>query len=136
MGKYSFGKTSSDQLAEIHPVLRELAYKAIELSTVDFGVPVGGGLRTAEQQRVSYDLGYSKCDGVKKKSKHQTGLAVDLVPYLNGKYTWDNIDAFKSIYAAVMEAWLGMKNKEFTLSWGGNWKGSWDKPHYELTKVK
>lgn len=135
MGKYTLGKVSKAQLEGVNPILKELAYKAIEISTQDFGILPGGGLRTAEEQKKSFDQGYSECDGVIKKSKHQDGSALDFVPYVDGKYTWYNKSAFEAIHLAVTEAWLDMHVAEYKLVWGGDWRGSWDKPHYELRKV-
>ncbi len=135
MGKFTFGKVSMAQLGTVNPLLKELALKAIEISTVDFGILPLGGKRNKTEQKKLFDQGFSKCDGTIKVSFHQTGNALDLVPYLDGKYTWDNKAAFQAIYLAVTEAWLDMHNKEYKLVWGGSWKGAWDKPHYELRKI-
>ena len=78
--------------------------------------------------------GTSKCDGWKKLSMHQAGLAVDIVPLDQaGKPTWDYVkyaDAFKQIGAAA---------KACGLEWGGDWQPidprtglGWDAPHCEF----
>jgi peptidoglycan L-alanyl-D-glutamate endopeptidase CwlK len=135
MSKFTFGKVSMAQLDTVHPLLKELALKAIEISTVDFGILPLGGKRSKTDQKKLFDQGYSKCDGTIKLSKHQDGTAIDCTPYIDGKYTWDDSQAFKDIYTAMLEAWLEMKNKEYTLQWGGLWSSFIDKPHYELHKI-
>ncbi len=134
MPEFTFGKVSMKQLDSVNPILKELALSAIEKSTVDFGILPLGGKRTKTEQKKLFDQGYSKCDGTIKVSKHQLGEAIDCVPYLDGKYTWDNKEAFQSIHVAMVEAWLDMHNKEYNLVWGGDWKDAWDRPHYELRK--
>ena len=131
---FVFGKTSLAKLEEINPILKELATKALAKSTVDFGIPSTGGKRTAEEQKALYDKGYSKADGTIKKTYHQSGNAVDLVPVIDGKMTWDSIQAFIEINEAVMAAWSEMNVSGWTLTWGGNWKTFIDRPHYEIKK--
>lgn len=132
---YKFGKGSTEQLNDINPILKELAIKALEKSEVDFGVPSTGGKRTAEQQKALFDKGFSQKDGYIKKSYHQSGNAVDLVPYIDGKLTWADKEAFAKINKAVMAAWAEMNITEWKLTWGGTWKTFVDLPHYEIKKV-
>lgn len=133
---FAFGKTSTAKLNEINPVLKDLAIKALSKSTVDFGIPSTGGKRTAEEQKVLFDKGFSQKDGTIKKSYHQSGNAVDLVPYIDGGFTWANKQAFNEIHKAVTEAWAEMGVKDWTLVWGGDWKTFVDLPHYQLDKKK
>lgn len=59
------------------------------------------------------------------QSKHLEGLAIDLVPVRNGKLWW-------SAPEAVWQE-MGRIGKECGLTWGGDWKGSKDSPHFEYT---
>lgn len=129
---FYFGDISKEELKRVNPVLKQLAEEAIKVSTVDFGIIKGGGLRTEEQQYQYYLEGKSKCDGKRNKSYHQSGNAVDLVPYINGGYTWSNLKAFTAIHTAVITAWSKITTGNFKLIWGGNWKRFIDQPHYEL----
>ncbi|MCT4602997.1 MAG: M15 family metallopeptidase [Marinifilum sp.] len=145
---YKFGKQSKVRLAKVHHLLQELAYATIKKSEYDFGIPNTGGLRTAEMQKELYDKGYSKLDGYKKKSYHQTGLALDMVPYIEGKYTWQNKTAFLHIARTAFEVWNQLENHQgLFLHWGGFWRAKdlndnnlldlddklgWDLPHFEL----
>jgi peptidoglycan LD-endopeptidase CwlK len=131
---YTLGKTSKEQLATVNPILQTLVNRSITGTTQDFGIIKGGGYRTTEQQYQYYLEGKSKVDGVKVVGTHQLRLAVDMIPYVEGKYTWEHLEPFKAINSTVMKEWAGMKNKEYNLSWGGNWKTFRDYPHYELRK--
>jgi peptidoglycan L-alanyl-D-glutamate endopeptidase CwlK len=148
---YKFGKRSKKYIKTVHPLLQELANKSIGLSRVDFGVLNTGGLRTAEMQNKIFNDGHSRCDGYKKKSYHQSGLAIDLVPYVNGKYTWSNKRAFIDIAVAVSRTWNELVQGDYYLHWGGFWnakdldndgvleitdKLGWDVAHWELRKYE
>ena len=135
MGKFQFGATSVNELSKINPILEDLAFRTIEKSQVDFGILKLGGMRTAEEQHKLFLEGRSKVDGLVKPTTHQTGMAVDFVPYIDGRYTWDNHEAFHKINEAVMASWNEMGITEYQLVWGGNWKTFLDMPHYELRKV-
>ena len=149
---FYFGGTSKKRISEVHKLLQELAYKTIETSTVDFGIAKYGGLRTAIEQKQLFDKKYSKCDGTIKKSYHQSGLAIDFVPYINGTYTWADKKAFLAIAQAVFSTWSVLPDKMgFFLHWGGFWGAKdlnfnelldldkelgWDLPHFELRTVE
>ena len=46
------------------------------------------------------------------KSKHQYGLAVDVVPIVNGEAQWDNLALWK----------IGVVGERLGLRWGGRWR--------------
>ena len=88
------------------------------------------GYRTAEYQRSLYAKGRTKPgsivtnrDGVKKRSNHQSSLAVDIAPVSGGKVVW----------GVGVEHWayLGHVARSHGLKWGGDWKKFVDKPHVE-----
>jgi len=125
---FRLGKNSIINLTGVDGRLVEIADLAITLSTVDFGIPSTGGLRTTEDQAKLYKDGVSKADGVNNKSYHQSGRAVDVFAYVDGKASWDKLHL--SICAAAMlqaAAQLG-----YPLKWGGLWKSWQDYPHFEL----
>lgn len=125
---FKLGKSSINNRAGVDPRLIEISDLAIRLSNIDFGIPSTGGLRTEADQAKLYTSGDSKCDGRTSKSYHQTGLALDVYAYVDGKASWDKLHL--TLIAAVMlqaAAELGYK-----LKWGGNWKSWQDLPHFEL----
>jgi peptidoglycan L-alanyl-D-glutamate endopeptidase CwlK len=131
---YTLGTTSKKELSKVNQLLQYLVEHTITGSTIDFGIVKLGGIRTAEEQHQLYLHKVSKCDGVKNKSYHQSGNAIDIIPYVQGKYTWNDKEAFKTINTSIQQVWVEMDNKQYNLCWGGNWKTFIDMPHYELRK--
>lgn len=57
-------------------------------------------------------------------SKHKTGRAVDIVPYINGKLTWSHDEKEQNIIEEVM--------KKYGFECGTNWEKNRDSCHYEV----
>lgn len=125
---YQLSQRSKRHLDGVHPELVDVVKMAIQLTKVDFGIPVTGGYRTAEQQNALYKADKSQRDGYDRKSKHQSGLAVDVFAYVDGKTSYDAGD-LAQVAAAMLEAGhrLGVE-----LRWGGLWKNFVDMPHFEM----
>lgn len=78
----------------------------------------------AEQKRL-FDLGRTKCDGVIKLSRHQTGQAMDIYFVIDGQIDFGyNTPESKSLSEKYHTLWQSM---------GGRKVIDWDQPHYELT---
>ena len=125
---FKLGKNSINNLAGVDGRLIAIADLAIELTNIDFGVPSTGGLRTEADQAKLFADGVSKADGVNNKSYHQSGKALDVYAYVDGKASWDKLHL--AIIASAMlqaSAQLGYK-----LKWGGLWKSWQDYPHFEI----
>ena len=125
---FKLGNNSIKNLTGVDGRLIEIADLAITISRIDFGIPSTGGLRTTADQAKLFTDGVSKADGVNNKSYHQSGKAVDLYAYVDGKASWDK--AHLTIIATSMlqaAAHLG-----YPLKWGGLWKSWQDMPHYEI----
>lgn len=125
---FSLSQRSKDRMAGVDDRLIEIAEMAIEITTVDFGIPGSGGKRTAEEQRKLYMDGKSKCDGVKKKSYHQTGRALDFFAYVDGKASWDEAH-LTSVAVAFLQAAIRLG---YQIEWGGLWTTFVDMPHVQL----
>lgn len=110
------------------PRLVEIALAAIKISKVDFGIPEFGGKRTSQEQAALHNKGASNCDGIINKSKHQSGLALDVYAYVDGKASWKT-EHLTSVAVAMLQAanMLGYK-----LSWAGLWTRFHDLPHFQL----
>ena len=128
MGKFNFSKKSHERMITADPRLVEIAMLAIKISKVDFGIPEFGGKRTHIEQRELFDRGASKCDGTRLKSKHQSGLALDVYAYVDGKASWDT-GHLTSVAVAMLQA---ANRLGYKLSWGGLWTRFVDMPHFEL----
>lgn len=141
MSGYRFSNKSLQRLETVKPELQLLFKEALKRSPIDFGIPQYGGLRTIEQQQDLYAQGrtepgsvVTKVDGIDKVSRHQSGEAVDVYAYINGKASWDRTHLAiiaGVVYAMALE--LGID-----IEWGGTFGSNdfhgWDYPHYQLKK--
>ena len=121
---YQLSQRSEARLVGVHPDLVKVVRRALELSTVDFAVVEG--LRTSARQKELVAAGASQT----MNSRHITGHAVDLAPYIAGAIRWDwppFHDIAKAMKAAAAE--LGV-----TIVWGGDWVSFKDGPHWELSR--
>ena len=139
---YRFSSKSIERMKGVHPDLIVIFNEAIKNSPIDFGVPASGGVRTAAEQLNLFNDGKSKCDGTKKKSRHQMkedgfGHALDFYAYVNGKASWEKNHL--AMVAGVIMATAERLKKEGkvtgSLYWGGQFGSAdfngWDMPHFE-----
>ena len=125
---YKFSNRSKDRMSGVNPKLIDIAYRALEISPIDFGIPEFGGLRTAEEQKKLFDNGKSQLDGYEKLSYHQSGNALDFFAVVSGKASWG-----KHELAVVAAAFLqAASEKGIRLEWGGLWKSFKDYPHVQI----
>jgi hypothetical protein len=120
-----------NKLAGVHPeVARRTVQTAIAL--VRRGLPVTitrtGGIRTFAEQEAIYSQGRTRPGNIVTHaapglSNHNYGLAVDLVPLVNGQPNWQ-------VALGVWQA-IGDEGKRAGLSWGGDWAIK-DYPHFQL----
>lgn len=108
---FVLGGKSLEKLDGVNSNLVKVVKRAIELSDTDFAVIEG--LRTKERQAELVRKGASKT----MHSRHLTGHAVDIAPYVGGKISW-NFDDYYPLAKAMAQAAteLGVK-----VRWGGAW---------------
>ena len=130
---FKLGQNSLNNLAGVDPRLRMIVNHAIAISNIDFGIPSSGGLRTTEDQAKLFTAGKSKCDGRVNKSFHQTGRAVDVFAYVDGKASWDTAHLALIAVAMLQAASFHKVYLKSGLLWNkeGELYG-WDCPHFEL----
>ena len=116
-----FSARSLKNLEGIHPDLLAVVTLALEISKVDFCVIEG--IRTKQKQEQLVKAGASKT----MNSRHLTGHAVDLAPYIAGQIRFD-WPPFYEIARAMKEA---SHTLEIPVEWGGSWKFK-DGPHFQL----
>lgn len=121
----------------VDELLVSILYEALKSSPVDFGIAWKGGLRDAEEQYDLYLDGKSYKDGYNKKSKHQTGKAIDVLPYVKGEPTTDSMYYYILIGVIMTTA----RRMEVKLRSGADWDMDSefttdqklnDLPHFEL----
>mgnify|MGYP003634724722 FL=1 len=125
---FKLGSNSLNNRAGVDPRLIEISDRAIQISIIDFGIPSSGGLRTTKEQAALFTAGKSNADGRTNKSYHQTGRALDVYAYVDGKASWDKLH-LALIAAAMMQA---ANELGYKLEWGGLWKSFQDMPHFQL----
>lgn len=135
---YTLGKRSRKRLQGVDKRLVAVVERAIVVTEQDFAVIEG--LRTLKRQKYLKRKGFSWT----LNSKHLTGRAVDLAPWVivdgRGKIDWNDHKKFEQIYRAMFTAAaeLGV-----VLRWGGDWnrngssrdevrRGTYDGAHFEL----
>lgn len=128
MKHHKFSQNSLDILSEVCKPMQDIAHRALELSNVDFGIPSSGGFRTAVQQNHLYLNNKSQLDGYNKKSYHQTGKALDVYAYVNGKASYE-VEHLALVACAMLQAAAELGYK---LEWGGHWTSFVDMPHFQI----
>jgi peptidoglycan L-alanyl-D-glutamate endopeptidase CwlK len=119
---YRLGERSRRNLQGVHPDLVRVVEKAIQITKQDFVVIEG--LRTEARQRELVAKGASRT----MNSRHLSGHAVDIVPWVDGTISWD-WKFYSEIRNAMVTAAaeLGVE-----IEWGGNWATFKDGPHWQL----
>lgn len=142
--KFKWGQRSLDNLGEVHPRLRAVADRALQLSAIDFVIT--DGLRGKVDQDKAVAEKRSKTPFPKSNhnktsdpswigDRFKTSDALDFMPVPLGYSAKSTV--WKDIASAFMQAGqeLGVK-----VRWGGDWNmdgdktlnDSWDMPHVEL----
>lgn len=113
---------SLQRLQGVHPDLVMVIHRATALSPIEFRVIEG--VRTEKRQRELVASGASKT----MNSRHLTGHAVDLAPYVGGMIRWD-WPLYHKLAPAVKQA---AAEVGVPIEWGGDWRTFKDGPHFQL----
>lgn len=129
-----FSKKSLERLSGVHPDLQTIMHYVVK----DFDIKVISGLRTQEEQQALYAQGRSApgdivthLDGLTRRSKHQTGLAVDVAPY---PIDWEDHERFRNMGWYILGVARMLKQYgavDHDIKWGGTWQWK-DYPHFEI----
>lgn len=113
---FKLSNRSLDKLEGVHPHLIGVVSRAIELTSVDFGVTQG--VRTIAEQEANVAAGRSQT----MKSKHliqddDTSHAVDLVAYIGSDVSWE-----LNVYDNICDAMATAANEVgIPIKWGAAW---------------
>ena len=121
---FFLGKRSRSRLQGVHPDLIIVMATAIQRTDIDFAVIEG--LRTLKRQKELLAQGASKT----LKSRHLTGHAVDIAPYVNGEIRWD-WPLYHRLAKTIKQA---AHDCDIQVEWGGDWTTFPDGPHWQLPK--
>lgn len=127
---YTFGKDRGNlqmitDLQALHPYFRDKIVKLIaNCKKIGIEVSVVESFRTKSKQAEYFGMGKKYTRSAGGKSKHQYGLACDIVPMINGLAQWDDKKLWKRI---------GMEGEKLGLRWGGRWRSIYDPAHFEWT---
>ncbi len=119
---FTFSKRSENRLKGVHPDLVRVMRRALEITDVDFTVVEG--LRTKARQKKLVAAGASTT----MRSRHLTGHAVDIAPYIDGTIRWD-WPPYYTLAEAVKQA---AEDVGVPIEWGGDWRRFKDGPHWQL----
>jgi len=128
-----FSENSQEKLLECEYRLQKILSDAIRVT--DFTIVCGH--RDEAEQNKAFAEGKSKLKYPKSKHNSTPSLAVDIVPYRDGKLLWDDREAFVYLAGVMMGV---AANRCIKLRWGGDFdmdddfkdQTFNDLPHFEL----
>ena len=109
---FKLSERSLAKLEGVDPRLVAVVKRAIEITTIDFGVTCG--LRTQAEQERLFATGASQ---VKNGGTHVAGKAVDLVAYVGNRASWE-LNLYDDIALAMK---IAAKEQKTPIRWGAAW---------------
>lgn len=120
---FMWGARSRKILRQIHPDLCRVCLMALDRADMDFGAHCG--LRSMADQKRLVKMGKSRT----LNSRHLTGHAVDLHPWVRGEIPWNDWGLWVTLSNQVQAA---AKKIGVPIEWGGDWARFTDCPHFQL----
>lgn len=121
---FYLGRKSRERLAGVHPDLVIVLATAIQVTDIDFAVIEG--LRTKARQKILVEQGAS----LTMDSRHLTGHAVDIAPYIDGRIRWD-WPLYEKLAVTIKYT---AENCRIPIEWGGDWTTFKDGPHWQIPR--
>ncbi len=127
---FTFGKdrgnmTMINDVQALHPYFRDRVLELIRIcKSKGIELEVVETFRTHAKQNEYMSMGKKFTRSGGGRSKHQYGLAVDVVPVVGDSAQWANTHLWKKI---------GLVGEQLGLRWGGRWKHPYDPGHFEWT---
>ncbi|SHJ45418.1 peptidoglycan L-alanyl-D-glutamate endopeptidase CwlK [Aquimarina spongiae] len=118
---------SEERIKKLHPAVQAKARKFLNLAAKEgIYLRVTDGIRTFAEQEAIYAQGRTKpgeivTDARGGQSYHNYGLAIDVVPMVNGQPNYDDD------YIRISQI-----GKSLGFTWGGHFRRT-DKPHFHLS---
>lgn len=148
--RYRYGAASLKKLNTCHPDLIAVAMLVISRSKVDIGITEGH--RSLTRQKLLFDQGKSKIDGISRKGKHNVKPSEaldfyiyhpDLVTRRRLAYDTNHLCYIAGLFDSCAEELYDAGKISHLIRWGGNWDQDGviaydqsfdDMPHVELFK--
>ncbi len=141
---FKFSDHSKAQRQTLHEDLRLICDRVLEFH--DFRIDIG--FRDEAAQNAAFAAGKSKLRFPQSKHNKTPSEAMDLLPFVNGKFIgWNDLAQWR-YFGGIVLGVAFMLNRSgdigHTLRWGGDWNGDHDMsnqrfndlPHYELLTPK
>lgn len=131
VNNYAFGKNRGNltmiaDLNALHPDFRERVKMLIaQCKTKGIELAVVESFRTRAKQNEYRAMGKKYTRSAGGNSKHQYGLAVDVVPIVDSVAVWNNLALWRKV---------GLAGEKLGLRWGGRWRHPFDPGHFEWTQ--
>lgn len=109
---FALSTRSLTKLQGVDERLVKIVCRAIQITTVDFGVV--DGVRTPEQQMEYFKKGVSQ---IAVGGKHVEGKAVDLMAYIGDRGSWE-LNLYDNIADAMKQAAI---EQNVAIRWGAAW---------------
>jgi hypothetical protein len=128
VNNYHFGKDRGSlpmiaDLDALHPFFRDKVTLLIEkCKAAGIQLAVVESYRTHSKQAEYYAMGSKYTSKGGGMSRHQYGLAVDVVPMVDSVAVWNNQRLWRKI---------GVIGERLGLTWGGRWRVLYDPGHFE-----
>ena len=125
---YFYGKNRGSlpmiaDLDALHPYVRDKVIALIEkCKSMGIILAIVESYRTHSKQAEYYAMGRKYTSTPGGKSRHQYGLAVDVVPIVDSVAVWNNHKLWRKI---------GSVGERLGLTWGGRWRVLYDPGHFE-----
>ena len=114
-----------NDLRALHPFFRDRVILLIEQCKArGIELAVVETFRTHAKQHEYKSMGRKYTNSGAGRSRHQYGLAVDIVPMVDSAAVWDNAALWRKI---------GTIGERIGLRWGGRWRKPFDPGHFEWT---
>lgn len=127
---YSFGINRGTMsmiadLESLHPYFRDRVLELIRIcKSKGIEIAVVETYRTHAKQTEYRSMGRRYTRTSAGRSKHQYGMAIDIVPVVNSVPQWRNVKLWRKI---------GPIGERLGLRWGGRWSRLYDPGHFEWT---
>jgi peptidoglycan L-alanyl-D-glutamate endopeptidase CwlK len=125
---YFFGKNRGSlpmiaDLESLHPYFKDKIQELMRVCKASgITLAVVETYRTHAKQSEYFGMGKKYTQTPGGKSKHQYGLAVDVVPIVDSVAVWNNARLWRKI---------GLAGERLGLRWGGRWRMPYDPAHFE-----